>query len=131
RQVPRAPVCPRPAAGIPHSPLLRRLRQPPSPPPARRPPPRLRAPRPAAPARLLRPRLRRVDRLARIQGPAPLRLGQPPRRVFAVDVMVCRKCGGRMRILEVVDTPDAIARVLHGARAPPRPPPPGQLLLLR
>ena len=51
-------------------------------------------------------------------------------RVFAIDVTVCRKCGGRMRILEVVDTPDAIARVLHGARAPPRPPPPGQLVLL-
>ena len=35
-----------------------------------------------------------------------------------------------MRILEVVDTPDAVARVLHGARAPPRQPPPGQLVLL-
>ena len=52
-------------------------------------------------------------------------------RVFAVDVTICQKCGGRMRILEVVDTPDAVARVLHDARAPPRPPPPGQLLLLR
>ncbi len=51
-------------------------------------------------------------------------------RVFAVDVTICRKCGGRMRILEVVDTPDAVARVLHGARAPPRQPPPGQLVLL-
>ena len=26
---------------------------------------------------------------------------------------------------------DAIVRILHGARAPPAPPPPGQLLLLR
>ena len=53
-------------------------------------------------------------------------------RVFAIDVTVCRKCGGRMRILEVVSDPDDIARVLHGARAPPPPPrphPPGQLLL--
>lgn len=67
------------------------------------------------------------------QSKAPRRIGWASllARVFAVDVTVCRKCGGRMRILEVVDTPDAVARVLHGARAPPRPPPPGQLLLLR
>jgi putative transposase len=39
------------------------------------------------------------------------------------------KCGGRMRLLELVDTADDIARVLHGARAPPRPFPPGQVLL--
>ena len=24
-------------------------------------------------------------------------------RVFALDVIICRKCGGRMRVLEVVD----------------------------
>jgi hypothetical protein len=51
-------------------------------------------------------------------------------RVFALDVTLCRKCGGRMRILGVVDDPDDIARILHGARAPPRPHPPDQLLLL-
>ena len=53
-------------------------------------------------------------------------------RVFAVDVTVCRKCGGRMRIHAVVRDPNDIARILHGARAPPRPPrphPPGQALL--
>jgi len=36
---------------------------------------------------------------------------------------------GRMRVLEVVSDADAIARILHGARAPPAPPPPGQVLL--
>jgi hypothetical protein len=51
-------------------------------------------------------------------------------RIFALDITRCRKCGGRMRVLEVVSDPDAIARILHGARAPPAPPPPGQLLLL-
>ncbi len=51
-------------------------------------------------------------------------------RVFALDVTRCRKCGGRMRVLEIISDPDAIARILHGARAPPAPPPPGQLLLL-
>ena len=34
-----------------------------------------------------------------------------------------------MRVLEIVSDPDAIARILHGARAPPAPPP-AQLLLL-
>ena len=50
-------------------------------------------------------------------------------RVFAVDVTVCSKCGGRMKILEVVTDPEAITRLLHGARAPPRPCLPGQLPL--
>jgi hypothetical protein len=53
-------------------------------------------------------------------------------RVFAIDVTVCRKCGGRMQVLDVVTDPDDITRLLHGARAPPRPPrphPPGQVLL--
>ncbi len=63
--------------------------------------------------------------------PRPRRLGWAKllARVFAVAVTLCRKCGGRMRILEVVDTADDIARVLHGARAPPRPHPPVQVLL--
>ena len=39
-------------------------------------------------------------------------------RVFAIDITRCRKCGGRMRVLEVVSDADAIARILHGARAP-------------
>jgi hypothetical protein len=50
-------------------------------------------------------------------------------RVFALDITRCRKCGGRMRVLEVVSDADAIARILHGARAPPAPPPLGQVLL--
>ena len=53
-------------------------------------------------------------------------------RVFAVDVTVCRKCGGQVRILDFIRDPDDIARILHGARAPPRPSrphPPGQALL--
>ena len=53
-------------------------------------------------------------------------------RVFAVDVTICRACGGRMRVVAVVTDPDDIARILRGARAPPRPPrphPPGQVLL--
>ncbi len=63
--------------------------------------------------------------------PRPSRIGWAKllARVFAIDVTICRKCGGRMRVLEVVDDPDDIARLLHGARAPPRPHPPAQVLL--
>jgi hypothetical protein len=50
-------------------------------------------------------------------------------RVFALDITRCRTCGGRMRVLAVVSDADAIARILHGARAPPPPPPLGQVLL--
>ena len=50
---------------------------------------------------------------------------------LAIDVTVCRKCGGRMRVLEVVDTADDIACVLHGARAPPRPILPARLYCSR
>jgi hypothetical protein len=48
-------------------------------------------------------------------------------RVFAIDVTVCSKCGGKMRRLEVVTDPESIAELLYGARAPPRPSSPGQL----
>ena len=47
-------------------------------------------------------------------------------RVFAVDILKCEKCGGRLRIVEVAKKPDEIARVLKErgyARAPPRAPP--------
>ena len=48
-------------------------------------------------------------------------------RVFAIDVAVCSKCGGRLKIVEVVTDPAAIAKLQHGARAPPRACPSGQL----
>jgi hypothetical protein len=50
-------------------------------------------------------------------------------RVFATDVTTC-PCGGRLRPLGAVLTPEDIAAHLHGARAPPRPAPAGQLSLL-
>jgi hypothetical protein len=53
--------------------------------------------------------------------------------VFAVDMARCPECAGQMRLLDVVTDPDDIARVLgargRDARAPPRPPPTGQLEL--
>ena len=51
-------------------------------------------------------------------------------RIFGIDVTTCLKCGGRMKVLEVVSGADALARVLHGARAPPRESPRGQLKMV-
>ncbi|MEE9382982.1 MAG: hypothetical protein V3V08_06160 [Nannocystaceae bacterium] len=63
--------------------------------------------------------------------PSPSRIawGQLLARVFSVDVEVCSKSGGPMRVLEAVADPHKIAAHLHGARAPPRPSPPRQVML--
>jgi hypothetical protein len=55
------------------------------------------------------------------------------KRVFAVDVLKCARCDGRMRLLAVVDEPDAVKKILDHvgisslpidnapARGPPQP----------
>ena len=55
------------------------------------------------------------------------------RRVFAVDILACGRCGGRMRVVAVVDDPSAVTKFLEHlglpavpldtapARAPPQP----------
>ena len=50
-------------------------------------------------------------------------------RVFRVDISVCSRCCGPMRVSRAVTTPQEIAAELRGARPPPRAPPVGQLLL--
>ncbi len=56
-------------------------------------------------------------------------------RVFAHEVLVCQRCRGDMRLVEVINDSDDIARVLAEAGLGPRPPPrprptpPGQLSL--
>jgi len=42
--------------------------------------------------------------------------------VFAINVTVCRKCAGRMRILDVVRDPDDIDRIFQRDRLPHLPP---------
>jgi hypothetical protein len=47
-------------------------------------------------------------------------------RVFAVDLLKCQQCGGRLRIVEIAKKFDDIKRVLAErgwSRAPPRAPP--------
>jgi hypothetical protein len=50
------------------------------------------------------------------------------RRVFSVDVLVCERCGGRMRVLCAVHPPDAIQKILDCLGLPSRPPPVAQAL---
>jgi hypothetical protein len=79
-------------ARLPHDPLLRCVRQPPS------------------PARARHPQARRTAATA-ASSPRPRRIAWAKllARVFALDITRCRKCGGRMRVLEVVSDADAIA----------------------
>jgi hypothetical protein len=44
-------------------------------------------------------------------------------RVFELDVLACPRCGGRMRILAAIDTPDAIHKILACLGLPTRAPP--------
>ncbi len=50
-------------------------------------------------------------------------------RVFRVDICVCSRCSGPMRVTRAVTTAQDIAAELRGARPPPRAAPLGQLLL--
>ncbi|MGH1347893.1 MAG: transposase [Nannocystales bacterium] len=50
-------------------------------------------------------------------------------RVFRIDISVCARCSGPMRVTRAFTTPEDIAAELHGARPPPRGPLPGQLVL--
>ncbi len=54
------------------------------------------------------------------------------RRVFATDVLQCSRCGGRMRVLAAIYTPEPIRAILECLNLPPRAPPiaPAQACLL-
>ncbi len=61
------------------------------------------------------------------------------KKTFAVDVEICPRCGGRMRLLAVITEPQNVARFLRHrgepteppARAPPRDPPYFKTLVVR
>jgi len=44
-------------------------------------------------------------------------------RVFDFDVLVCDRCGGRMRILDGIIPPEAVRKILDCLGLPSRPPP--------
>jgi hypothetical protein len=43
--------------------------------------------------------------------------------VFALDVLECERCGGRMKILAAIPPPDATAKILDCLGLPSRAPP--------
>lgn len=45
------------------------------------------------------------------------------RRVFAVDVLECPKCGGKMKILATIHPPEATTAILESLALSPRVPP--------
>jgi hypothetical protein len=55
--------------------------------------------------------------------------GRPDRRLSPKSPRrpQVRKCQGPVRVLRAVTDPDDMAELLHGARLPPLPSPPGQL----
>jgi len=63
---------------------------------------------------------------------AALTWAQRLKRVFAIDIEVCRRCGGRLRVIASIEEPEVIERILehlgrdaepvdpaHPSRAPP------------
>ena len=44
-------------------------------------------------------------------------------RIFAVDVLGCPRCGGRMRILAAIEDPSVARKILDCLGLPSRPPP--------
>jgi hypothetical protein len=74
----------------------------------------------------------RIDAAATEPGKTKKKRGCQPRnyqwatlmeRVFELDVLACPRCGGRMRILAAIDTPDAIHKILACLGLPTRNPP--------
>ncbi len=57
--------------------------------------------------------------------PRPRRLAWSEllRRVFAIDVLECPRCGGRMRLLAAIHPPDATQSILGCLDLPSRAPP--------
>jgi hypothetical protein len=45
------------------------------------------------------------------------------KRVWDIDVLKCDRCGGRMRILCAIESPEAIVKILDCLGLPSRPPP--------
>ena len=54
------------------------------------------------------------------------------KHTFAVDVLACPRCGGRMRVVATIEDPVVIRKILTHLGLPtavpaPRPPPPAAL----
>jgi hypothetical protein len=43
----------------------------------------------------------------------PLTWAQRLKRVFAIDIEVCRRCSGRLRVIASIENPEVIQRILE------------------
>lgn len=68
----------------------------------------------------------------------PPQRAQRLKRVFAIEIEVCRRCGGKLRVIASIEEPATIERVLEhlggdgesvGPAHPSRAPPEGDLLI--
>ena len=51
---------------------------------------------------------------------APLTWAQRLKRLFDIDITICPRCGGRLRVIADITDPTTIEKILnHVARAPP------------
>jgi hypothetical protein len=65
----------------------------------------------------------RPPRIGPPGNPRRLSWAELMRRVFAVDVLKCTRCGGPMRILAAIHDPDAVRAILESLGLPSRAPP--------
>ncbi len=57
---------------------------------------------------------------------APLSWAERLKRVFKIDIELCPRCGGKLRVIAAITQPDAIQKILdhvHQQQAPPSKPP--------
>ena len=56
---------------------------------------------------------------------APLTWAQRLKRVFEIDITLCPRCGGQLRVIADITDPELIRQILDhlNSRAPPRLPP--------
>jgi hypothetical protein len=59
-----------------------------------------------------KPRLEQPDKPL-----APMTWMQRLKRVFAIDIETCPKCGGKLRVIACIEDPDVIAKILEHVRA--------------
>jgi len=48
------------------------------------------------------------------------------RRVFAIDVLRCDRCGGRRQVIAFITDPEVVVKILDHLGLPSRPPPVAQ-----
>ena len=64
----------------------------------------------------------------RFQGPllSPLTWAERLKRVFNIDITLCPRCGGTLRVIAEITDPDVIQKILDHVAA--RPPPPSHAI---